>query len=528
MDTSFISVWVKDGAKVRLQMPTIVSIEDGLSASLTEISTMIYGYKNNFCMDLGNTEKITFKYERINPFPYDDSSDDPVNSEKWSNGKWMTYLEELLDYWQNLGQDYTTGEWTGGFRFTYVPEDSTLFPPIDENVFMVGSLNKTYSSVQRVTFTLPMVVSSMTGATSEAPTVTLHLRTADANNPGQYSPTVDVKVLEGYDVPMPPCPEGWADKYQPGRVFMGWKDSDENIYAANDTHMWLADETLTAQWEGAMDVTWRNAAGDYTIKVPTGANYVVVYLVGGGGGAGGGRINKSGSGSLTAYNQYHLCGGGGGAGEVYITSRNPVKSTDVIQLTIGEGGTGGTNRGVGTTANATNGGAGGDTILKVNGATWGIARGGEGGRGVTSKTAAGYASTVGGAQYKRGGSTLEDGNGEDGVDGAAELIEKETEHGKGGKKYEFKEDNVSYFYQGGAGGASAAFRYRFLTDAGWKPSSGYYESLGGAGFDYNNRPTPWDGVDGGGGGSGRPADSFTDGTRTSVGGSGCALFVWFK
>ena len=60
MDTSFISVWVKDGAKVRLQMPTIVSIEDGLSASLTETSTMIYGYKNNFCMDLGNTEKITF------------------------------------------------------------------------------------------------------------------------------------------------------------------------------------------------------------------------------------------------------------------------------------------------------------------------------------------------------------------------------------------------------------------------------------------------------------------------------------
>ena len=525
MDTSFISVWVKDGAKVRLQMPTIVSIEDGLSASLTETSTMIYGYKNNFCMDLGNTEKITFKYERINPFPYNDNSSDP---DDWSNGKWMTYLEELLDYWQNLGQDYTTGEWTGGFRFTYVPEDPTLFPPIDENVFMVGSLNKTYSSVQRVTFTLPMVVSSMTGATSEAPTVTLHLRTADANNPGQYSPTVDVKVLEGYDVPMPPCPEGWADKYQPGRVFMGWKDSDGNVYAANDTHMWLADETLTAQWEGAMDVTWRNAAGDWTITVPTGANYVVVYLVGGGGGAGGGRINTSGSGTILDYDQYVLCGGGGGAGEVYITERRPIKSTDVIQLTIGEGGTGGTNRGAGTSTVASNGGAGGDTILKINGVDIGIARGGEGGRGVTLRTATGYASTAGGTQYRRGGSTLENGDGDDGVDGASELIEKKTDHGKGGKGHTFKEGNVTYHYQGGAGGASAAFRYRFLTDAGWKPASGYYESLGGSGFDYNDRTAPWGGLDGGGGGSGMKLGESYGNTRTTTGGSGCALFVWFK
>ena len=525
MDTSFISVWVKDGAKVRLQMPTIVSIEDGLSASLTETSTMIYGYKNNFCMDLGNTEKITFKYERINPFPYNDNFSDP---EKWSNGKWMTYLEELLDYWQNLGQDYTTGEWTGGFRFTYVPEDPTLFPPIDENVFMVGSLNKTYSSVQRVTFTLPMVVSSMTGATSEAPTVTLHLRTSDANNPGQYSPTVDVKVLEGYDVPMPPCPEGWADKYQPGRVFMGWKDSDGNVYAANDTHMWLADETLTAQWEGAMDVTWRNAAGDWTITVPTGANYVVVYLVGGGGGAGGGRINTSGSGTILDYDQYVLCGGGGGAGEVYITERRPIKSTDVIQLTIGEGGTGGTNRGAGTSTVASNGGAGGDTILKINGVDIGIARGGEGGRGVTLRTATGYASTAGGTQYRRGGSTLENGDGDDGVDGASELIEKKTDHGKGGKGHTFKEGNVTYHYQGGAGGASAAFRYRFLTDAGWKPASGYYESLGGSGFDYNDRTAPWGGLDGGGGGSGMKLGESYGNTRTTTGGSGCALFVWFK
>lgn len=527
MDTSYISVWQKGGAKVRLKMPTIVSIEDGLSASLTEISTMIYGYRNNFCMDLGNTERITVKYERVNPFPYDDSSDDPADSEKWSNGKWMTYLEELLDFWQNLGLSYKYGDWTGGFTFTYIPEDSTLFPPIEENVFMVGSLNKTYSSVQKVAFTMPMVVSSMKGATSEAKMVTLHLRTKDANNPGQYSPTVDVKVLEGYEVLMPPCPEGWADKYQPGRVFMGWTDSDGVEYDANDTHIWLADETLTARWEGALTAMYYDE--DQTVSIPAGANYVQAYLVGGGGGAGGGRINKSGSGSLIAYNQYHLCGGAGGAGEVYMVERRSIKSTDVITLTIGEGGSGGTNRGAGTTANATNGGAGGDTIMKVNGITWGIAHGGYGGQGVTTRTAAGYGASAGGAQYRKGGSTLEDGSGEDGVDGAAELVDLETTHGKGGKAYDYEENNVHYFYQGGGGGASAPFRYRFLTDAGWKPSSSqYYESYGGSGFDYQTRPEPEYGVNGGGSGSGRPADSFSDATKALSGGKGCVLLVWFK
>ncbi len=530
MDTSYISVWQKGGAKVRLKMPTIVSIEDGLSASLTEISTMIYGYRNNFCMDLGNTEKITVKYERVNPFPYNDNSTDP---EKWSNGKWMTYLEDLLDFWQNLGLSYKYGDWTGGFTFTYIPEDSSLFPPIEENVFMVGSLNKTYSSVQKVSFMMPMVVSSMKGATSEAKMVTLHLRTEDANNPGQYSPTVDVKVLEGYEVLMPPCPEGWADKYQPGRVFMGWKDSSGVIYAANDTHTWLSEETLTAQWEGAIGVTWRNAAGEWTIPVPDTARYVVVYLVGGGGGAGGGRINRSGSGSLIAYDEYNLCGGGGGAGEVYITERRPIDpSKDVVTVTIGEGGSGGTNRGPGSNMNATNGGAGGDTIVKVNGVSWGIARGGEGGRAVTTRTAAGYAYSAGGTQYRKGGDALENGNGDDGEDGAAELISIESEFGKGGQAYEYKEDNVSKFIQGGAGGASSPFRYRFLTDDGWAPPegywNGYYESHGGSGRDYAKGRNPSNGVCGGGGGSGIDIGTYTDGTRTSEGGVGCALFVWFK
>ena len=524
MDTSFISVWVKDGAKVRLQMPTIVSIEDGLSASLTEISTMIYGYKNNFCMDLGNTEKITFKYERINPFPYNDNSSDP---EKWSNGKWMTYLEELLDYWQNLGQDYTTGEWTGGFRFTYVPEDPTLFPPIDENVFMVGSLNKTYSSVQRVTFSLPMVVSSMTGATSEAPTVTLHLRTADANNPGQYSPPVDIQVLEGYNVPMPPCPAGWAETYQPGRVFIGWTDSSGVEYSATDSHTWLADETLTARWEGALTVTWYGQSGDNTVDIPTDANYVIAYLVGGGGGAGGGRWNQSGSGSLIAYDAYSLCGGGGGAGEVVTTIRRSVRREDNITLTVGEGGTGGRNVSIGNnTINATNGGVGGDTVLKINGVEVGRAHGGEGGRAVTSRAVA-YSSASGGTQYRRGGSTLADGNGEDGEDGASELIPIESDFwGKGGKKYEYKENNVSYFLQGGAGGASSAFRYRLLADDGWHPSQdSYYQSSGGKGRDHNDSyQYGMMGMYGGGGGSGPMPDSL----YASTGGAGCALLVWFK
>ena len=504
-------------------MPTIVDIEDNLSVSLTEISTMVYGYRNNFCMDLGTINKITVKYERVNPFPYDDSSDDP---EKWSNGKWFTHLEELLDFWQNLGLDYKDGEWRVGFTFTYSSEDESLFPSFVKNVFMVGSLNRTYVSTQKLAFTLPMTVSSMSGTTSQAETVTLTLRTENANAGGYVEEKVI--VLKGYDVSVPPCPSGW-EQYQPGRAFVGWKASDDSIYDMNDTHTWLKDDVLTARWEGAMTVSWFNISGEYTVDIPEGASNFIAYLVGAGGGAGGCRWNQSGSGSIVAYKAYSLCGGGGGAGEVKITGRTRFESGAIIKLTVGEGGTGGTNRGMGVSLNATNGGNGGDTFIKVNDVEYARARGGDGGKAATSKGVA-YAASAGGVNYREGGSTFEDGSGGDGVDGASELVPIEDDfYGKGGRPCEYKVDNVSYFKQGGAGGASAPFRYRFLADDGWHPSNtAYYESVGGHGRDCNNEfQYATSGMYGGGGGSGWLSDD-TVSSRGGVGGTGCALILWFR
>ena len=506
----------KGGREKTIEMPTVVSIDYSIQSNLTEISTMIYGYKNNFCMDLGNTLRLNVKFERINPQPYSDGSDYP---EVWSNGKWYRYLEECLDYWQNLGMDpKNPSVQTGGFRFEYTPDDLDLYPALAYNVFMVGNLNMTYKSVQKMQFTLPLVASRMIGKAEPVETVTLTLETDIEDTASTYSESYIVP--KGFNVATPNCPESFY-KYQPGKVFTGWKDSSGTEYVAGSSNVWTKNTTLRAMWKGAEYVYVYDSSEDVgkeiSLIVPDGVTRAMAYIVGGGGGAGG--ANVAATGTDISGDRIFRPGGGGGAGQARELSERTVSPGDILTIYIGDGGTGGTNKTEDESPFSTNGGAGEDTYIRVNGVGWdGIAKGGDGGK-------ASYNGGAGGQNYQAGGSY--DDSILDGADGVTSSPNVDENIGKGGKGTEYKSGvggKKSYYKHGGNGGGAAAFRYMFRDNKGNKyPDSGYYESIGGDGQDYSTDSYAEDGTLGGGGGSGHKSDS----KRSGVGGHGAAIVVFY-
>ena len=91
----------RDGVAKALHLPNIQSIEEQDSAQLTEISTIIYGFDDNFVMDLGTTQRYTITFRRNQPMPSSDPQKtegetdehfwnrvDYTQSTSWSNGFW--------------------------------------------------------------------------------------------------------------------------------------------------------------------------------------------------------------------------------------------------------------------------------------------------------------------------------------------------------------------------------------------------------------------------------------------------------
>lgn len=490
-----------------LTIPMVTNFERSINVNLTEMPTLIYGCRNNFCMDLGATEKITFKCERNCPLPCNDSSRNP---EDWSNGKWYRHLEWLFDRWQNFGRS-PDGTWTGGLTMSFVPEDTTLLAPVKGNVFLVGSLSVDYA-IQRMTFSLPLQLASMKpGDTAPMERVTLTLRTATDS---QGTLTEEVSVLKGFPQTVD-LPEDWKD-VRKGMVFMGWQMGDITIGTGN-SYTFTSDATLTAIWRGASDCYWFTSDG--TMIVPTNVNYMELVLVGGGGGGGGGGGWRAGVGAM-----YHwVVGGGGGSGDV-VTQGTTVSPGDTIRVICGEGGSGGTNRPAQTSTNPqkpTNGGAGGDTIVYLNGAERFRAKGGEGGRAATLAT-----NTFGaaGSYYAKGGAHAADAD--HATDGEALDPNVQSNAGTGGKDAE----KNGIVYRGGAGGGAAALMHSYtLSNGTHRPTpsesaSGFFESKGGNGEDCVAGTDATDGMYGGGGGSGRK----TDYQRAGVGGTGVAIVLFFE
>lgn len=490
----------RPAVKETLAIDMVVNVERSVNVNLTEMPTLIYGYRNNFCMDLGATEKVTFKCERNNPPNYSDSSSDPA---RWSNGKWYRHLEDLFDRWQNFGLN-AEGVQTGGCTLSFDPEDEALMAPISGNAFLVGALSPDYS-VQKMAFSLPMQFATMKpGSSGAAERVTLTLVTTDDSGTTHRS---TVSVLKNYPQTVP-LPDGW-ENLREGTAFMGWR-MGSTVIASNATYTFQSDATLTAIWNAPFSCVF--CTSDVTLTVPDGVNYLKAYIVGGGGGAGGGRTKGSG---VAPTIKEDLVGGGGGAGEA-ISREAFVYPGDTVTVSCGSGGSNGKNSTTSSIDQTSvgDGGDGGATIVRISsGSTW-SASGGQGGKACNIPQ---RLHGSGGSQYVAGGTHGSGYSG--GRDGGFASPNIADNAGKGGR------DDESAEKMGGNGGGAAAFRYRFtLTDGTVMPSSTeWYESKGGNGKDAVDGTNPTDGTYGGGGGSG-----MRDGTSSGKGGKGCALILMFK
>lgn len=488
--------------KKTLRMPLVVDIERNVNVNLTEMGTIIYGCRNNFCMDLGATEKVTFKCERVNPFPYSDMSSDP---DDWSNGKWYRHLEDLFDRWQNFGLD-SKGEQTGGCTMVFTPADASLMAPISGNVFLVGALGVSYS-VQKMTFSLPLQFGNMKMTSSEAERVTLTLVTETFD---KKTETTTVSVLKGYPQSVP-LPDEWAD-IMGGAVFIGWEVSNGAYVPVGSTYTYQTEMTLTARWRKASSVQY--ITSDETVTVPSGVDHVSVYAVGGGGGAGGSaRFIELGN------QEYVMApGGAGGAGQTSTASWG-VSAGDVISVTIGAGGECGASRGALSAGDGGDGKNGGKTVVKCR---YNIctAEGGSGGGGTKNMGGAGK----GGEEYVAGGSYEQD--------GGYEAPNVKENRGKKGTRGTAPSPSglANVLRYGGGGGGAAAFRYAFIAEDGTRyPASGYYESIGGDGADEADpQVRAYSGKVGGGGGSGRAESYLVDKERAGYGGDGAVILAFFK
>lgn len=480
--------------KTALKIPIITDVERSVNVNLTELPTIIYGCRNNFCMDLGATEKVTFKCERINPMPYNDLSSSP---EDWSNGKWYRHLEELFDRWQNFGMDGSDVR-TGGCQLRFTPADTELMAPIRANVFLVGSLNLNYS-IQKMTFSLPLQLATMQTTTGAVETVTLTLK---ATTPDGKPLTSTTEVLKGFPEVAPVLPDGWAEQME-GKTFVGWHIEGNGDLMVGETYTFSTPATLTAKWRNPKKVEFYQSST--TVTVPAGMTYVTAYAVGGGGGAGGTSHTENDQGFVM------WPGGGGGAGAVGVAGRD-VSAGDTIEIVIGAGGKGGQNRGPASKRDGGNGGNGGATGVYHKGNILVSASGGEGGRGTIRNSGTGG---NGGQQYVAGGTAEHDGN------YASPNIASNAGK-KGVPETGYSSGSYPRLRRGGAGGAAAAFRYRFALDSGYTE---YYESKGGNGWSATDPVTyAGSGSIGGGGGSGEIENLSTPGN----GGSGAVILIYFE
>lgn len=478
-----------DRTTTEIDLPYIAEVTDSYNASLTEISTLIYGAENRFVMDLGVQRSFDVSCVRINPDDYDDSSDDWLDSAKWSNGKWMTKFIQEMDHWQNQMKP------NGGFIFKLTSPDTELYPTVTKNVFLRGNITPKYS-LGKMTFTLPLVVGSMKGDSANLDTVTLTFRSG--TNPAKtYTQSYPKNAL----VPVPSIPASWQGLVD-NSIFSHWETSGGAEYPPGKLMRWTTDMTLTAQWQGPIDIQVFSGAGAQSWSVPAGAVRVQVHAVGAGGGGGGSYVTSEG-GPINYFRTYP--GGGGGAGE-YVISSLPVRNIDTIYINIGAGGDTGMHA-----TDPKNGGDGQQTTVTV-GRNVVTARGGSGG---SRATGANYRLVPGGQMYYAGG------------DGGESPTAGHTSGSPGGSpgspgpslEYNLKEGQASAKSFGGAGGGAAPLNI-------YVGGRNYSSAGGNGGYLYDSdgelaTSPAGAGRYGGGAGSGHAISS-------SKGGDGFVALMFFK
>lgn len=483
MEGTIEVIW--EGSKSVIHLPYITSIEDTYNASLTEIGTLIYGAENRFVMDLGTQRRITLNCTRINPDDYNDGLVGWVNSEHWSNGKWISELIKALDHWQNLMDP------RGGFSLKLTSPDKELFPNISKNVFLNGAISPKYS-VNKMTFSLPLVVASMTGEKIAVNTVSVTYKS------GVGSETFSQSYPVGSSVPVPSIPASWQG-LKTGHRFSHWV-AGSTIYYPGELIQWRSSNILSAVWQGPIGgASIFVTSGGYTLPVPPMATRAMVYAVGGGGGSGITYMDPTTSGgsndSITKMTFYP---GGAGAGAEMIIANMSVRNVLTISITVGAGGASASGK-------EFDGEDGEDTIV-TTGKKELVARGGQGGKGARPN----YKDKVrGGQTYWAGGNggtspesgTTDTSGSSPGIPGSAASyntwIAGDTEV-------------ISY---GGAGGGAPPLYHRFDDSSSW-----VYRSRGGDGG--NGDSYAGNGIYGGGAGSGH-------GAADTKGGDGLVAVIFY-
>lgn len=438
--TGRLSLRKRTGETIERDLPIITKIETTLSASLTEMETIIYGYRNRFAMDLGNTQRYDLTIERVNPFSYNDNQDhDPS---QWSNGRWYAELESMLDEWQTLLRDPFSDDDTivGCFHLAIESGDPELYPDISKDVVLSGTMSAS-RTVQKLRVNLPLVVSRLNGGTTaprESVDITFH------PGEGTEGEAFTETYTEGLNVVMPNPPSSWtrAD----GAAFMHWVADDGTTATAGSSLSWYDGFPLswTAAWKLPISCYIKDTAGTETLAVPTGAVSMTVHAVGGGGGAGSGEDTPAG-----AQRVYSHAGGAGASGAYDTTSRDNISPGEIITVTVGAGGVSRRTYQL----SALDGDDGGSTSVSYRSVQILSVRGGNGGKGYDSDAGGvgGTGSVSGNAVSYAGGSTTTDVT-VGGSDG-------ETTNGIAGVGYDTISTRdgvaVTNYGQGGAGGGAA-------------------------------------------------------------------------
>ena len=511
MGTALISVNVPDDPQIgseTLYLPPISNIEVAYYTNLTELPTVVMGYRNNFIIDLGTTLKISLTMKRVNPIDYDDSNrSDPS---QWSNGKWYRHLEDILDYWQNFGRD-GSNNMTGGFLFSYTPSDSSLYPPINRNVFLNGSLSVQYST-QYMVVQMNLTVARMKENTTLYRYVTIVCHSGYDN-----VPDVEVEVLADIEVTVP-NPIGWGPD---GYTLMGWATSEGGSmqYAIGSTTVWAYRTTpyeLWAIWGGGPKFIkyWTDPVSSITYspsedwsesqEAESPIENVRVIIVGGGGGAGG---------SAWTPVPGRACGGGGGGGAECYYSQWSASRTTTYTITVGKGGSHGDSAGVSIVAGSGTAGSAGDvsTVIASNGFAH-TSEAGQGGQGGPWGTGDQILTAAGGQRVYAGGTAGFNGTWTQGQSGSTASPNVQENAGYGSMNAGTR--------GGGGGGGAANCNYSFPIGG----ATYNFVSLGGDAYgttDRNgNRQTPMYG--GGGGGS----STYSDGTLQD-GATGLVVLVFY-
>jgi uncharacterized repeat protein (TIGR02543 family) len=346
-----------EGVQQKLYLPTITDIEDNITATLVEMDTVMFGYKNRFVMDTGVKQSFSVTVERVNPIDYDDEQDSNTTEEgpksldvsKFSNSKWWDFFIGFINFWQNNGYSRPTEtetRRTGGFKFVYGPsgkdeELSELFPRIEKNVFISGQVS-VHMGPGKMRFTLPLVVATMD------PSATSHTWEAKFRASEGSDKTISIQTTIGLPMRFPSSDPLWdaveANKSDP-RAFSYWMkvgDTTGTKYYAGDELPYEGSYDNTppefyAVWESVTETRIyiiKDGVKEYPFTADKACTiHATLYGGGGTGGLGISGQHTPGSWASTDWE----AGGGGGASPVTSASYYLTKGQKLI-IGVGAGG----------------------------------------------------------------------------------------------------------------------------------------------------------------------------------------------